>query len=739
LPDSRETQRCEICGGINTPESSASITQWIQRRSCNQRALDDSAQELTICSRCGKRKEGGRAGSFTQWVFRADFCKCGVEAALTPGSRPRASAQNYKDTGTDSQDLEQNPELTIDPASFPVARYVARAIMGGGAGGTVYLCFDKVLNKRVAIKVLNSLSPEKIISFQNEARATSSLTHSNIIKVLDFGVTTGGTPYMVMEHLGGMSLDKLLKEQRLEIADTIEVFKQVCDALSHAHKQKLFHRDVKCSNILIAAPDSRDQNVKLIDFGVASFKPDEFSTIIQGVTLVGTPQYMSPDQAQAKPYDARSEVYSLGCSMFEALTGSPPFEGQSALDLISKHAHEPAPALSDIDPETDFSPELERVVARCLQKAPEDRYQSMSDLKADLIRLTPMPGNYAERESLTGREDYTLISESTFFKSAAKKRLSFLIPLAVAALIGALIWIYVLVSSITSPEVAQTVIHDADIELSLPSLKVAEAAKIKKTKFKTLRTGKDIWLIPTGSIQDSDLAELENRNDFQLLSLKRQSLSGIGLKHLIGCKNMTGISFEGTELSPNGVDALVKLKNLEDVNLTSSDLSNDCFKRLTKLPKLRQLSLDDTEVDDSTIDHLCSTLKNLEYVSLSHSTNIKGSCLDSLAKQKHLRVLFCNATSIKGANLQALKNFPKLKVLALRKLQLSDRDLEPLTQVKTLTHMDLSDNNLTDQSVNTLEKMNWLTSVTIGDCLLSKEGVARLRKKLPATKVADRT
>src|SRR5262249_3215704 len=150
------------------------------------------------------------------------------------------------------------------------------------------------LNKDVAIKTLKSLEADQVISFQQEARATSSINHDHIIKVLDFGITDGGTPFMVMEYVTGNSLEQLIAEGgALTPPAVVEIFIQVCMALSHAHRKGIYHRDVKTSNILLSDSQNDEIEVRVIDFGVASFKNPNQMVMSQGVTLVGSPAYMS--------------------------------------------------------------------------------------------------------------------------------------------------------------------------------------------------------------------------------------------------------------------------------------------------------------------------------------------------------------------------------------------------------------------------------------------------------------
>lgn len=371
---------CPTCHQPKEPKTSGRMTQWIAACNCAliQPGVVDQVPTINICANCGKRIERGRSGSFTQWVFRTDTCDC---------ERPQA----VQITGNREEQVEvieeDDPEpLPLSRESFPVDRYKPLVELGGGMAGAVYLCRDLLLNKKVAVKTLRQLNAEQLVSFQAEARATSKLVHPGIIQVLDFGATESGEPYMVMEYIDGMSLDQLLIQNgALEAGLAKKIVRTLCDALSVAHENGIFHRDLKPSNVLIRSTEGTGLEIKLIDFGLAHMdKEAQKSTLFQGRTVVGTPGYMSPDQVMGNTFDSRAEVYSLGCLLFELLTGRLPFVGETALETLYMHANHKPPRLADVAPDSHFPESLEEIVAKCLEKHPEERYQSTEQLSKAL-------------------------------------------------------------------------------------------------------------------------------------------------------------------------------------------------------------------------------------------------------------------------------------------------------------------------------------------------------------------
>lgn len=370
---------CPTCHQPKEPKTSGRMTQWIAACNCAliQPDVVDQVPTINICANCGKRIERGRSGSFTQWVFRTDTCDCDrPQAVQITGNREQVEV---------IEDDDPEP-LPLSAESFPVDRYKPLLELGGGMAGAVYLCRDLLLNKKVAVKTLRQLNAEQLVSFQAEARSTSKLVHPGIIQVLDFGATESGEPYMVMEYIDGMSLDQLLIQNgALEAGLAKKIVRTLCDALSVAHENGIFHRDIKPSNVLIRSTEGSGLEIKLIDFGLAHMDKDaQKSTLFQGRTVVGTPGYMSPDQVMGSTFDSRAEVYSLGCLLFELLTGRLPFVGETALETLYMHANHKPPRLADVAPDAHFPESLEAIVAKCLEKQPEERYQSTEQLSKTL-------------------------------------------------------------------------------------------------------------------------------------------------------------------------------------------------------------------------------------------------------------------------------------------------------------------------------------------------------------------
>ncbi|MBS2003408.1 MAG: serine/threonine protein kinase [Cyanobacteria bacterium SZAS LIN-5] len=268
-------------------------------------------------------------------------------------------------------------------------RYQIVEVLGQGGMGTVFKATNLSLNKPVAVKALHMfLDNFAAARFQQEIKAMSMLSHPHLISVLDAGTTHSGTPYFVMEFLDGPALGDILKQQHvLPDARAVRMFVQMADALAYAHEQGIIHRDLKPNNVVVLSHRGKDF-VKLVDLGIAKLVSPGADG--QGLTMTGeifgSPIYMSPEQCSGRAVDARSDIYSLGCLMFETVCGAPPFMGGSALETFNLHLTEDVPLISSVTgvQMTALLKNLEPVIARCMQKQPQARFQSMEELSQAL-------------------------------------------------------------------------------------------------------------------------------------------------------------------------------------------------------------------------------------------------------------------------------------------------------------------------------------------------------------------
>jgi serine/threonine protein kinase len=313
----------------------------------------------------------------------------------------------HETDSTFSSGVDKGKRLTaFRPGVVVDQSYRLNKVIGQGAMGVVFSCTHLVLQKDYALKLLldSDLSSESWSRFQIEAKALARLNHRGIVGIHNMGVhhsrAQGGdiecdTPYYVMDLLSGENLDDLLRKSGpLTLRQALDYFIQVADALHFAHAQGIVHRDIKPSNLMLL----RDKNeqisqIKVVDFGIARVNRSGHGSQSQTATglVFGTPFYMSPEQCRGERVDHRADIYSFGCTLFEALTGEPPFKGKNAFQTFMMHQGDDVPSLESRRAEgasaEEFPDGLEAVVAKTLQKNAADRYQSMEQLKHDLERV----------------------------------------------------------------------------------------------------------------------------------------------------------------------------------------------------------------------------------------------------------------------------------------------------------------------------------------------------------------
>ena len=304
-------------------------------------------------------------------------------------SRPAPSkpaAQDDLGLGSSSEAKQKSRSRSVVDNKLSHARYEIIEEIARGGMGIVYRARDKVLNRIVAYKILSeNLKANKtaVEYFLREARAAAAMSHPNIVTVFDAG-EQGGEYYMAMEYVEGETLKSLVKRQGAFPEPLVRfVAVHSCRGLSYAHEKGLVHRDIKSGNLML----TKDRNLKIMDFGLAKFVEE---TQKDHTRAIGTPYYMSPEQILGKDLDGRSDIYSLGITLFECATGRVPFHKG---DLAYHHLHTPAPSLRSLNPEV--SSQLERVVSKCMRKPPEDRFQNATEFLEALkmISMVPVAGS----------------------------------------------------------------------------------------------------------------------------------------------------------------------------------------------------------------------------------------------------------------------------------------------------------------------------------------------------------
>ncbi|MBE8519138.1 Stk1 family PASTA domain-containing Ser/Thr kinase [Amycolatopsis sp. H6(2020)] len=353
-------------------------------------------------------------------------------------------------------------------------RYELGETLGYGGMSEVHHGHDVRLGREVAIKILRAdlaRDPQFLERFRREAQNAAALNHPAIVAVYDTGEANaefGPLPYIVMEYVEGRTLRDIVKtEGPMSQKRAMEVMADVCAALDFSHRHGIVHRDVKPANVMI----TKNGAVKVMDFGIARAMHDGQSAMTQTAAVIGTAQYLSPEQARGESVDARSDVYAAGCVLYELITGEPPFTGDSPVAVAYQHVREDPSAPSSVNPAV--APELDAVVLKALAKGPANRYQSAAEMRSDLVRtlsgqrpVAPMVMSEDERTQVMNADRrqpqrYDEYSEPDDEDPKAKRRRrTILAALAAVFVLGAVLLIMWLAGSFKSNENTTVAVPD---------------------------------------------------------------------------------------------------------------------------------------------------------------------------------------------------------------------------------------------------------------------------------------
>lgn len=615
--------------------------------------------------------------------------------------------------------------------SLFVDRYRLIRQIGSGGMGVVFEAEDQLLKKIVAIKTIKrgTLSSDLIMRFQREAHALAALNHPNLVPIFIFGITDDNQPYLVMQYEQGKPLSELIEARgRLPVYKSINIFLKLASAIQHAHEHGVLHRDLKPSNVILKNYERENPDVILIDFGIAMVaNNNSMDSLTKTGILLGTPAYMSPEQVAGKELDERSDIYSLGCVMYETLTGLQPFSGGSALELLSKKTTQNAPSINDAVMDVAFPAALEAIVAKCLEREPSSRYESVRELKSDLQSFKA--GDYKADNNANNREKAPT-HNPTLMPSPAPLRMSG-ITVAVILLISLFTGgILLLTIYITSPN------NDAKpLETQSPQPKKDFGFGSEPFSFRngTLYVGGllgskiDPEALVANKIKAVAKEEERHGRELSVVCFQGSNVSGVCFE---GCEDIPIKEVHAVDVNftDEGLRAISKLPELEQLSIERGDrFTASGIKFLAKAPLLA-LSLTECSIDAEKVKAI-ATFPRLIELDLRGASGLNDETLKLLVKGiPNLRYLGLNETQVSTEGLKSLVQLQGLQQLLLRQIRLTHEGMEAVGRLKHITTLDIKSNdNLTDADIAPLKNVSTLVELNIDSPKISNLALASLK------------
>lgn len=631
-------------------------------------------------------------------------------------------------------------------------RYEFIGVIGSGGMSVIYKARQKLLNKTFAIKMLHShmIDATAISRFQQEAKAALSLKHPNVIAVHDFGVTEHGQPFMIMDYIEGFTLENLIQQRgTIELPEALFILEQVCDALEHAHSHGILHRDLKPSNImLIDKPDG--WSIRLVDFGIAKIVEGGNSVANQLTKtgeLVGSPLYMSPENCMGRKVDQRSDIYSLGCILYEMLTGRVPHCGETLIETMFKHLNEDPQGLHEACPELMFPQSVEEFVMKLLATKPENRYQNMTEVRQ---KLASMQAGALGREQKAAHEKRKVAISKPALVTA------FGIALCAVGLVCIVVangkWQEAdrlrqqsgVPSSTGAQQTGSSIFEKERREYYTRRLRTASPSELTDENLST-------WLpfnrpitdlnLSNAAITDQAIETLRPLKELRSLNLSNTKITDRCLPALTSLTDLTELNVAHTGLSEQGLGKLAALKNLQKLSMERTSAGDATLESLSSSPSLSVVNLRDTGITDQGIQALARAPR-LAQLEVS-GTAFGDAGLKYLANTK-VNSLHMSDTKVTGAGLQAIASMRSLGSLTLRHLSINDKDLVALQDLPRLDFLDLAYGNITDAGVGYLSKNRNLKDIVLQStnvtdkCAAAINAMPQMRSiNMSRTKITD--
>lgn len=612
--------------------------------------------------------------------------------------------------------------------------------IAAGGMGVVFKAKQHGLKRIVAVKMLQTAhaSDSSFRRFQQEAQALAKLDHPNLVRVYELGITAQSQPYMIMEFVDGVGLDHYIRRQgKLSLQKSLEILLQVCEGLEYVHDFAIWHRDLKPSNIMLVDPDGDNPRVKLVDFGIAKMVDNaSVKSLTQTGEVFGSPLYMSPEQAKGIPVDQRSDIYSLGCVLYEMLSGQPPFDGHTPVELILKQVNETAKPINNVIRGQKVPNSVAALVEKMLEKEPAERFQNVHELKAALDKI------------LAEHRTWYHIAVPSLQKSGNSLDL---VPICIGAGVVALLAVAgtFLVSMFNEPHqnkaskmelmdvqsVGQLMggfDKDSDSTNS-DGTKDSDSAKAPPRRDKYEPSGSDAWNLINGRKSQVALERVHLPNDaFAWFKERKQrwlvELTAHG--HAVVTDDsmqyirdfpLGVLDLGQTSITRKSIPTLCQIVTLENLNIEGCKLTTEDCAELATLHHLRNLHIGRSDIDDAGVSKLC-TIRTLNEIYLDNNPKITNTAVASLKRVPLLR-LHLNATGVDDGAASSFAEMNDLSLLSAQDTKLGDETLDALAKLPHLRFLNLDRTEITDAGLRRMNVPNLIRLSIVGCTNLTPSGL----------------
>lgn len=677
----------------------------------------------------------------------------------------------------------QNSDLKFNYAVGAILQNRFRIIelLGTGGMGSVYKVEDIESGGTYALKFLHKQQTNDASwrRFDIEARTANKLDHPNLIKVHETGLLPDGQPYFTMDLVEGESLADALKERgRLPLEKALKIFIQVGFALSYAHSNGVIHRDIKPSNIMLQKVEddtTLGSIVKVVDFGIAKLTgQDEFNqqTLTRTGEIFGSPLYMSPEQCTGSGIDHRSDLYSLGCVMYEVLTGAPPLVGENALSTMMKHQSETAITLREASMGIEFPEKIEQIVAALLAKDINLRYQSAQLLTSDLVNFEAAP---------------QVVSAATVkAKPKQPKAASSGSRTAIAVIVGVVLFLAGIACGYGIPH-EKTQAYSVGTDLKF-SEHIQSDSFSKQTEMEGIEGARKTYMAPYVDATQKFLIDMEKEHsyfsfidktaklrkfhfpDVKIGMIGEVQVCNLVAKNTVFFPELMPIEFYPTDLFKKhpalfkrfrsddltALNLCVKrtdlgkeflefadvnkvlancthMKSLKCLNLDDSDLNSEGWKKVNEFPRLTQLHLARTILPGEEIAKF-KYFKKLEYFRLTNSAKITP-VLEKLRGSQAMLVLNLNKTYLDDSDARLLETLTKLRSLEIGATKITDEAIKVLPA--NLVELNIESCKLTPACIESFARFKKLRHLKISSEMFSQKELQRLKELMPLVQFND--